>query len=42
MLYYASESKKSKMAAHKLGTFISQLVYNVDVQFQPLYQCIIR
>ena len=42
ILYYASGSKKSKMAAYKPGTFISQLVYNVDVQFQPLYQCFIR
>ena len=30
------------MAAHKQGIFISQLVYNVDVQFQLLYQCFIR
>ena len=42
ILYYASGSKKSKMAAHKPGTFISQLVYNVDVQFQPLYHCFIK
>ena len=42
ILCYASESQKFKMAAHKQGIVIPQLVYSVDVQFQLLYQCFIR
>ena len=37
-----SRSQKSKMAAHKHGKLICQLVYNVAGQFQRLQTCIFR
>ena len=39
ILYYASGSQKSKMAAHKPEILISQPVYNITAQFQRLYPC---
>ena len=40
ILCKASRSQKSKMAAHKHGKLICQLVYNVAGQFQMLRTCI--
>ena len=40
ILCKASRSQKSKMAAHKHGKLLCQLVYNVAEQFQRLQTCI--
>ena len=42
LLCYASKSRKFKMAAHKHGILISQLVYRVAAQFQWPYPCFFR
>ena len=40
ILSKANRSQKSKMAAHKIGKLICQLVYNVAGQSQTLQTCI--
>ena len=41
-MYKASRSQKSKMAAHKQGKLICELVYNVAAQFPRLRTCFLR